>query len=125
MTRCQRRQAAAVLRASDALLVSLSADPVLASFVPTKLFDFCALGRPVLVAANGEPHRLVEEADAGVPVPAGVPDALAAAVRALRADPERGRELSQAGRRFASANLRSQQIEHLERILMAVAARQR
>ena len=36
------------------------ADPVLESFVPSKLFDFCALGRPVLVAANGEPQRMVE-----------------------------------------------------------------
>ena len=54
-----RERAAELLRASDALLVSLSPDPVLESFVPSKLFDFCALGRPVLVAANGEPQRLV------------------------------------------------------------------
>ena len=82
-----REGAAELLRASDALLVSLSPDPVLESFVPSKLFDCCAVGRPVLVAANGEPQRLVGESDGGVPVPAGDGQAIAAALRELRADP--------------------------------------
>ena len=43
--------AAALLRCADALLVPLAARPELSKFVPSKLFDCCALGRPVLVAA--------------------------------------------------------------------------
>ena len=39
--------AARYLRAADALLVPLDAQPALRKFVPSKLFDCCAVGRPV------------------------------------------------------------------------------
>jgi glycosyltransferase involved in cell wall biosynthesis len=112
--------AAVVLRACDALLVPLAAEPALEKFVPSKLFDCCALGRPVLVAAAGESQRLVAEWDAGVPVPPGDARALAEAVRALCDDPERARELSEGARRFAAENMRERGVERLERVLAAV-----
>ena len=123
-TRCRESRRREVLRASDALLVSLSPDPVLEAFVPSKLFDFCALGRPVLVAANGEPQRLVREAGAAVPVPAGDPTALAAAVRAIR-DRSEGPDthaLRDLSRSFAEAHLRDHQIARLEALLADVAS---
>src|SRR5204862_4011710 len=51
----QPEVAAVQMRAADALLVPLAAKPELAKFVPSKLFDCCAIGRPVIVAAAGEP----------------------------------------------------------------------
>ena len=39
--------AARYLRAADALLVPLDAQPALRKYVPSKLFDCCAVGRPV------------------------------------------------------------------------------
>jgi colanic acid biosynthesis glycosyl transferase WcaI len=118
-----REPAAELLRASDALLVSLSADPVLESFVPSKLFDFCALGRPVLVAANGEPQRLIRATEAAVPVRAGDADALATAVRELHAQPQTATRLSKAGRQFAREHLRERHVERLETILERVVCR--
>jgi glycosyltransferase involved in cell wall biosynthesis len=118
-----REPAAELLRASDALLVSLSPDPVLESFVPSKLFDFCALGRPVLVAANGEPQRLIRATEAAASVPAGDADALATAVRDLHARPETATRLGEAGRQFAREHLRDRQVERLETILERVASR--
>jgi glycosyltransferase involved in cell wall biosynthesis len=112
-------RAADVLRASDALLVSLAPDPVLSSFVPSKLFDFCALGRPVVVAANGEPQRLANAA--AVPVAAGDPVALAAAIRRLRGASAEASAIAEAGRRFAASHLRERQIERLERLLEQVS----
>jgi glycosyltransferase involved in cell wall biosynthesis len=120
-----REKAAEVLRASDALLVSLSPDPVLESFVPSKLFDFCALGRPVLLAANGESQRLVAATNAAMPVPAGDSAALAAALQELRSQPELVRRLAEAGRQFAREHLRERQLQRLERILQRVAVRVR
>ncbi len=110
-------QVAPLLRASDALLVSLSPDPVLEAFVPSKLFDFCALGRPVLVAANGEPQRLVARERAGLPVPAGDAQELAAAVARLRDEPAEREALSAAGRRFARRHLREHQVAQLGHVL--------
>ena len=104
------------LRASNALLVSLSPDPVFESFVPSKLYDFCAVGRPVVVAAAGEPRRLVEAADTGVTTPPGNSEALADALRRLNADPQECARLSMNGRLFAEHNLRDRHIERLVEI---------
>jgi glycosyltransferase involved in cell wall biosynthesis len=79
--------AARYLRAADASLVPLDAQPALRKFVPSKLFDCCAVGRPVIVAAAGESARLVAEAGAGITAPPADAEPLAAAVRRLHGDP--------------------------------------
>ena len=113
----QPPRAAELLRASDALLVSLGADPALRWFVPSKLFDFCALGRPVLLAAQGEAPRLAESAGAALQIPPGDPEALAAAVRRLRDDPALRERLGEAGRGFGADNLRERQARRLGELI--------
>ena len=115
--------AARYLRAADALLVPLDAQPALGKFVPSKLFDYCAVGRPVIVAAAGESQRLVAEGGAGMAVPPADAEALAAAVRRLRDDPALGASLAEAGRAFASQHLRERQVAQLEGILSRVQPR--
>ena len=111
--------AARYLRASDATLVTLAARPELAKFVPSKLFDCCAVGRPVILAAEGESRRLAAEREAVYPVAPGDPAALANAVRALHGDAALRDRLAQQGRAFASEYLRERQIADLERVLQA------
>jgi glycosyltransferase involved in cell wall biosynthesis len=113
--------AASYLRASDALLVPLAPDPVLRSFVPSKLFDFCAVGRPVILAAAGEPQRLADASDAALSVPPGDAAALAAGVRQLSADESLRRRLSDNGAKFARTNLRERQVGRLADLLVATA----
>jgi glycosyltransferase involved in cell wall biosynthesis len=114
-------EAVPYLRASDALLVSLDANPCFRSFVPSKLFDCCAVARPVVVAAAGEAQRLVEENDAGLGVaPADAP-ALADALRRLADDEPLRRRLSEAGHRFASASSREAQSQRLCKLLEGLA----
>ena len=115
-------QAARVLVCADALLVSLSANPALASFVPSKLFDFCALGRPVVLAAAGEPQRLTDEARVTLNVPPGDPQALARAVRGLRDDPSLAEALAGNGRAWAGQHLRERHLGRLEQMLVEAAA---
>jgi glycosyltransferase involved in cell wall biosynthesis len=105
---------ARVLRACDALLVIQRAD--LPRVVSSKLFDCCALGRPVISAAEGEMQRLVGEADAALTVPAD-PGALAVAVEQLRDDPDLGARLARTGRKFAAAYLREDHAVRLARLL--------
>ncbi len=113
--------AARYLRASDAALVSLGNQPELAKFVPSKLFDCCAIGRPVILAAAGEALRLVVQAEAALPIPPADPAALADAVRALRDDATARQRLGEAGRAFAAQHLRELQLERLEGLLREVA----
>lgn len=105
------------LRASDALLVSLASQPEFSDAVPSKLYDYCAVRRPVIVAANGEPRRLAEAAQAGLGVAAGDARALADAVRRLRDDPSLRDRLAEAGGSFGAENARDRQVERLDRLV--------
>ena len=116
----QPEAAALIMRAADALLVSLAPRPELAKFVPSKLFDCAALRRPLIVAAVGEAPRIAEQAGAALIVAPGDPAALAAAVRRLRDEPARAQVLAEAGATLASEYLRERQIERLEQILSGV-----
>ena len=118
-------EALRIVRASGALLVPLADDPILASFVPSKLFDFCAAGRPVVVAAAGEPARLADEAGAALTVPPGDPAALADAVRRVAADEALRARLGDAGRAFGVANLRDAGVARLEEVLVSASRARR
>ncbi|MEA2272789.1 MAG: hypothetical protein QOI98_1497 [Solirubrobacteraceae bacterium] len=111
-----------ILMECDALLVPLRRHPLLADFIPSKLYDSMAVGRPVILAATGEAASLVEEAKCGVVVEPENGAALADAARSLARDPDSARALGQAGRREATVHVRSRQVERLEQVLLEVAA---
>jgi len=99
------------LRASDALFVPQQAS--LGDFVPSKLYDCAAVGRPLIVAADGETRRLAEEAEVAIAVEPGDAEQIAAAVRELREDPGLADRLASNGRAFAGEYLRERQADRL------------
>jgi glycosyltransferase involved in cell wall biosynthesis len=114
-----------LLAASDALLVPLSAHPTFEQFVPSKMIDFMAVGRPVLLSAAGEPARLLERAGGGIAVSPEDPLALAGAARWLADHPEERTAMADRGRMFAAKHLRTAQAERLEQVLLHVAGAER
>jgi glycosyltransferase involved in cell wall biosynthesis len=110
-----------LLAASDALLVSLSEHPTFADFVPSKMIDYMAVGRPVILSAAGESARLLELAGAGVVVRPEDADALAAAVRRLADDGDLRAAMGARGRAFARHRLRVDQAARLEQVLFEVS----
>ncbi|MGZ4337851.1 MAG: glycosyltransferase [Gaiellaceae bacterium] len=111
-----------ILSASDALLVSLSAHPTFADFLPSKLIDFMATGRPVILSAQGESARLVERSGGGIVVPPEDPAALVDAARWLAEHPEEAAAMGRRGRTFAAKRLRRRQAERLEALLESLVA---
>ncbi len=111
-------RAARLLRASDALLVSLA--PGFDGYVPSKLFDCCAMARPVVLASAGEAVDLAEEAEAALCVPPADPEALAGALRALAEDADLRGRLAVGGREFAERNSREAGVAELDRVLARV-----
>jgi hypothetical protein len=85
--------------ACDVAVVLLRDQPVFHGALPTKLLEAMAAGRPVVLSARGEAARLIEAAGAGLVVEPESPRALAEALRALVADPERRAQLGAAGRK--------------------------
>ena len=109
-----------VLSASDALLVPLSAQPTFESFVPSKMIDFMATAKPVVLSAAGESARILSEAAAGIVVPPEDPDALADAIRWLAEHPQESEEMGRLGREFARSYRRSAHAQQLEDLLLEV-----
>lgn len=90
-----------LMQKASALLVTLTGEPIFALTVPNKVQAYMAAGRPILACLNGEGARIVEEAAAGLSVPAGDAKALAAAVlRLYRMLPEQRAEMGANGRRY-------------------------
>jgi len=114
-----------ILRASDALLVSLSSHPTFRSFIPSKMIDFMATGRPVILAAAGEAATLAEGAGGAVVVAPEDPQALADAIEWVRTHPQEARAMGERGRTFARTRLRSIQAARVEEILFETADRYR
>jgi glycosyltransferase involved in cell wall biosynthesis len=114
-------EAARIMRASDALLVPLAARADLRDYVPSKLFDACALGRPVIVATGGECERLASESEAALCIPPEDSGALSEAITRLREDTELSGALSRQAREFARQHVRDRGVDELERILAEVA----
>jgi colanic acid biosynthesis glycosyl transferase WcaI len=110
------------LQSCHALLVPLGAHPALADFIPSKLYDAMAVGRPALVAARGEAAALVQQTGAGLAVPPEDGAALAEAILSLAREPGRAAALGAAGRRAAAGFARSRQLDRLEHVLTGAAA---
>jgi glycosyltransferase involved in cell wall biosynthesis len=82
----------------DVCVVPHAATPHTETTVPHKLFQYMAMGKPVVVTDVAPLARIVGETDSGLVVPAGDSAAMADAVARLRDDPALCAELGRNGR---------------------------
>ncbi len=94
-------EAAAHMAAADALLVPLADHEIYRSFIPSKLFDSMAAGRPVLLSVDGEARSILEDAEAGRYYPAEDGQELANHIRWMLDHPEACTEMGDNGRAYA------------------------
>src|SRR5208337_2916700 len=86
--------------AADLCLVMLKKTELFKTVIPTKLLEYMACERPVIVAVDGQARQIVEEAGTGVFVEPENSKALVNAVLDLANDPEHRREMGANGRRY-------------------------
>lgn len=87
------------IASSAVLLVMLRDLPVFGTVIPSKLFEFWAQERPIVLAApEGECHRLVAEGQSGYAIAPEDPAALEAVIREILDDPEGAAQRAQRGR---------------------------
>jgi glycosyltransferase involved in cell wall biosynthesis len=108
--------------AADACLVPLRDVPLFETFVPSKLFEVLAAGRPVIGAVRGEARSILARSGGALLVDPERGDQLAEAVGRLRADPQLRAELGRRGRAFAEEHydrdaLASRYLELLEDVV--------
>lgn len=90
----------AALAASDVCLATLKNIPMFRMTYPNKVFDYMAAGRPVVLAIDGVIREVVERAAAGLYVPPGDDQQLAAAIAHLKQDSDSRRKMGRSGRTF-------------------------
>lgn len=92
-------QVPALLAAADICLVCLRDIPLFATFIPSKMFEYLAAGKPVIGAVTGEAAAILREAGARV-VPPQDSAALAAAIGDLTGTPATRQAMGEQGRRY-------------------------
>jgi colanic acid biosynthesis glycosyl transferase WcaI len=95
-----REQIPAYVSAADLCLVMLKKTELFKTVIPTKLLEYMACERPVIVAVDGQARRIIEEADAGVFVEPENHSALAKAIVDLAQDHERRLQMGTNGRQY-------------------------
>jgi len=99
-----REHIPAYICASDACLVLLKNSYVFRTVLPTKMLEFMACARPVVLGVEGEAQRLLQEAEAGLCIEPENPADLANAVLQLADDPQLCQSLGANGRRYILRN---------------------
>lgn len=93
-----------LINAADVCLVLLRRAPVFRTVLPSKMLEFMACGRPVVLGVDGYARGLLERGQAGVYIEPEDVEGLTAAVVELARDPERRRQLGENGREFVATH---------------------
>jgi glycosyltransferase involved in cell wall biosynthesis len=110
------------LAAADACIAILKAVEMYKTVYPNKVFDYMAAGRATVLAIDGVIRQVVEEAGGGIYVPPGDPQAMAKVIRTMADNPEKTRQMGQAGRAYLEKHFdRAELAAKLEALLKEVA----
>ena len=85
---------------ADVALVPLRNIPLFETFIPSKMFEILACGRPIVGSVRGEARRILERSGGAIVVDPENSAAIAEAVRDLADAPQRRQALGDAGRAF-------------------------
>jgi colanic acid biosynthesis glycosyl transferase WcaI len=86
--------------ACDLGLVTLRDTPLFQDVLPSKIFEYMGMQKPLLIGVGGEARRTVEEAGAGEFVPPENVPALVEAITRLSQQPERLEQMGRNGRDY-------------------------
>jgi len=100
----RRENIPACISASDACLVPLRKSELFNTVLPTKMLEFMACARPVILGVDGLARSIIQEANAGMVVEPENPRDLAEAITRLAADPKLGAALGRNGRNYVLQN---------------------
>jgi glycosyltransferase involved in cell wall biosynthesis len=104
-----RERIPALIRASDICLVLLKKAPVFRTVIPTKMLEFMACGRPVILGVDGQARQVLEEAKGGIFIEPENHKALLEEVIHLYKDSAFRKTLGQNGRNYIVGHLSREQ----------------
>jgi colanic acid biosynthesis glycosyl transferase WcaI len=90
----------AYVSAADLCLVLLKKTDLFKTVIPTKLLEYMACARPVIVAVDGQSRQIIEKARAGAFVPPEDSQALARAICDMAQNPAQRNQMGLNGRQY-------------------------
>lgn len=116
-----RTELAKMLNEADALLLPLKefGKPYLG--ISSKLYEYQAMGKPIICCATGQPADCVKEAKSGIIVRPGDFRGLADAILLLKENPTKAEEFGENGRHWAEENMSVEKIGRDMKTLLARA----
>jgi glycosyltransferase involved in cell wall biosynthesis len=94
---------------ADVLVAHLKNDPAYEIARPSKIWEYMAVGKPVIYGGKGEGARIVEQSGGGIVVPPEQPSAMANAIMRIRKNTSDALLMGARGREYVLANfMRSQ-----------------
>jgi colanic acid biosynthesis glycosyl transferase WcaI len=100
-----REKIPALIHASDVCLVLLKKAEVFKTVIPTKMLEFMAGGRPVILGVDGQAREILEKSQAGIFIEPEDSTALVEAITHLYKDAELRHSLGLNGRRYVTEHL--------------------
>jgi glycosyltransferase involved in cell wall biosynthesis len=94
----------AYISASDLCLVMLKKTELFKTVIPTKMLEYMACEKPVIVAVDGQARKIIDEADAGVFVEPENCRELVQAILRLSTEMEGRKEMGKNGRQYVLKN---------------------
>jgi colanic acid biosynthesis glycosyl transferase WcaI len=114
----------AYIAASDVCLVSLKQTDIFKTVIPTKMLEFMACARPVILSVGGLAKSILDEADAGISIAPESAGELTSAIETLAAVPDLRSLMGRRGREYILRNFsREQTANRYIEILKELVAR--
>lgn len=103
---------------ADLCLVPLRDVPLFSTFIPSKIFEAMACGRPILGALRGEAAEILVESGGALVVEPEAPQQIADAIMALTVSPERLASMGQNARRYVEEHFSRRELaaRYLQRL---------
>jgi colanic acid biosynthesis glycosyl transferase WcaI len=116
-----REKIPAYISASDVCLVLLKKNDLFKTVIPTKMLEFMACARPVILGVDGQARTILEKAQAGLAIEPENSEALTNAIHNLASNPELAEKLGRNGREYIVRNCsRRETAEKYTRVLEAL-----
>lgn len=110
-----------ILNSADVFLLAHKVSSSAEKGLPTKLFEYQAIGKPIVCSSNGAPAEYISSTKSGIVVPPEDPEALYKAILELYKNKEKRCILGANGLKYASDNLTTDKIaQKLSMILLSV-----
>lgn len=121
-----RQRVAQYIYASDAAAVLLKRTEIFKTVLPTKLLEFMACGRPIILGVEGQAQEILEEARAGICIEPENASALLEAAQRICADEQFAARCGRNGQQYIRSRFsREITAERYETVLSAISGKSR